>query len=663
MLASLPQFMRINSLFGGQPLGLVAFFFLFTPMLYSQPVAADSLRKAYEQERNPEKKLELYYDLALEIKELDLPATFSYADTLERMAQAAHYAKGEARALSLRARATYEQGDIDGAIPLYRDLLVRYRKIGDLEGEGGALNGLGACFAERHQSDSAMVYYIRSAEVKEKTGNLSDLASAYSNIGNLFQDEQAYDKGISYLEKALKIRQELGEDKRIIYTYNNLAVAYGTKGDIEQAMAYARKGISLALEQGNKFVAGVISGGIGNLLNKKGEYREAIRWCEQSAALLKEANRRPNLVFPLVNMATAYNSLNEPAKALSVAQEGYAIMLETGQVQPLEVYYEEMAKAYEKMGDYHQAYFWFKKFMVLDDSLFKADNVRNIAEMEARYETQKKEAEIAAQQLQLSEQQRRLFRQRTWIFSLAMAILALAMLGYLFYNRYRLRKKAELDAALIHEQKLGLNAVIEAQEAERRRIAKDLHDSIAQQLVALKLGFDKLHSKLAASSPDDARQLGAMAQQLDASCTEVRNISHVMLPPALEQHGLAPSLELLLRNSFQQVGIKTEFEYYGLPEVLDEKIEVGIYRIAQELVNNILKHSGAGRVAFQLYHAGGNLVLKVEDDGRSFDFEAARVKGSMGLLNILSRVANLGGAFFSEPGRPQGTISTVRIPL
>lgn len=646
---------------------LAAFPFLFSLLcsvsLAGQTTVVDSLRRAFELEKSVEKKLDIYHELALEAKEQDLSTALLYADTLERMAKAARNGKGEARALSLRASTLHEQGDADGAIALFRKVLVMYQKLEDVEGQGMAFNGLGFSFAEKQESDSAMVYYLKAAEAKEKSGKLSDVASVYSNIGNLYVDQLAYDKGIEFLKKALKIRIELGEDKRIIYTYNNLAVAYGSKGDIEPAMEYAQKGIALAMKQGNKFVAGVISGGIGHLLNEKEEYEEAIRWCEQSALLLKEANRPANLVFPLANMATAYNGLGKPSKALAVAQEGYAIMLETQQVQPLQVYYEEMAKAYEKMGNYEQAYFWFKKFMVLDDSLFKADNVANIAEMETRYETQKKEAEISAQQLQLSEQQRRLFRQRTWIFSLALGMLALTILGYLFYNRYRLRKKAELDTAVIREQKLGLNAVIEAQEAERRRIAKDLHDGIAQELVALKMGFQTLQRKLEKALPEESPQLVGLIRQLDGSCTEVRNLAHVMLPPALGQHGLAPSLELLLRNSLQPVGIQTEFEYFGLPETMDEKVAVGIYRIAQELLNNIIKHAGAGRVALQLYQAGGNLVLKIEDDGRSFDFETAKKGGSMGLLNILSRVANLDGTFFSEPGAPLGTVSTVRIPV
>ncbi|MCB0610292.1 MAG: sensor histidine kinase [Lewinella sp.] len=641
---------------------LIAFSIL-SFLLSAQQSLTDSLRGAFQLERDPVKKLEIYYDLATEIKEHNLEAAFLYADTLENMAQKQGNKKALARALDLRGDALVEKGQVEEAIALFRKELVLFEELADQQGQAMCLNSLGIAFKELAQTDSTIIYLLKAAKIQEDLGGMSELASVYSNIGNLYVDKQVYDKGIEFLQKALKIRQENGEEKRSIYTLNNLAVAYGSKGDLALAMDYARQGIDLALKYDNKYVAGVISGGICHLLHGKGENDEAIRWCEQSIRYLEAANRRPNLVFPLVNLATIYNDQKKYNAALEVAREGYQLMLEYKQVEPLEVYYEEMAKAYEGLGNYEQAYFWYKKFMVLDDSLYKAETVRDMAEIETKYETSKKEAEIASQNLQLTRQQGRLFRQRTWIFGLGLGLLAFILVGSLYYNRYRLRQKAILDAAVIREQQLGLNAVIEAQEAERKRIAKDLHDGIAQELVAVKLQFNALENKLRRTVPEESGQLTELSRQLDESCTELRNISHVMLPPALEQHGLAPSLEMLLRNTLQTTGLKVEFDCGEIPVSLDHRIAIGVYRIAQELINNIVKHAEAAKVMFQLYAAGNNLILRIEDDGKGFDFEAARKKGSMGLLNILSRVNTLGGVYFTEPGQPQGTVSTVRVPF
>lgn len=627
----------------------------------AQQALIDSLRSVLKKEKDPEKRIELYEGIAKEAKELDLEKAVFYADTLEKMAAQANSKRGKAKAINFRGHILKDEGDIEGAKRLFMQDLALRNQIKDEKGTAKVYNDIGACYAELYKPDSTIFYYLKTIEIYEKLADYSNIASAYSNIGNLYGDQKASDKAITYLEKALKIRLEHGEEKKTMYTYNNLAVAYGRSEDnkkenAEKALMYSKKGIEIALKYDNIFVAGVIEGGICHILNKVKRYNEAITYCQRSIQHLETAKRATNLVFPLINIATSYNALNKPAEALKYAEKGYTIMLEKKLIDPLEVYYEEIAEAHEKLGNYKESLAWFRKFVALDDTLFKAENVKNLADIETKYQTEKKEKELIEQRAQN-------FRQQTWLIALAVSILALFILGYLFYTRYRLRQKAALDAAVIKEQQLGLNAVIEAQEAERKRIAKDLHDGIAQELVALKLGFHVLQNKIEKVAPAEAQTLNELSEQLNESCTEVRNISHVMMPPTLEQHGLVPSLQMLLRNSLEHVGLQAEFEHFNLPERLDEKTELGLYRIAQELLNNILKHAQANKVLLQLYQVGNNLIMRIEDNGKSFDFDEARRKGSMGLLNILSRVSTLGGTYTSEQGAEFGTVSTIRVPV
>lgn len=640
---------------------------LFLALCWSLSIAqspmADSLRQEFYREKDLEKKIEWYYALAGEVQIQNLDLSFAYADTLERMAKAAHSLLGEAKALHIRGKAFQDSGEKAAAIRTLKQQLEIGKKIKDLGTQADAYNAMGGTYQDFFQNDSAQYYLLLGAKLREKMGDLENLASAYSNLGNVYSDAELHDKAIEYLEKALQIRLKMGDERRTIFTYNNLAVAHGAKNDYEKSLDYSYKGIAMALKNDNKFVAGVMLGGVCHLLHETGKDQEAIPKCEQSIQYLLETKRETNLVFPYVNLAAVYNSLGQAPKGLASALKGYAIMQKFQLMDPLSVYYEEIARSYELLGQPQKALLWYKKFHALEDSLFTIDNTKVLADMETKYQTQKKETEIAQQQLKLEKQEGQLFQQQTWIWGLGFGFLAFALLGWLFWNRFRLRKKAELDAAIIQEQKLGLSAVIEAQESERKRIAKDLHDGIAQEMVALKLGFSALQHKIANVAPVEAQQVGQLAEQLDQSCTEVRNISHTMLPPMLEQHGLAPSLEMLLRNTLQGTALQYEFESSLVPDQLDEKVEIGVYRVAQELLNNVIKHAQAGKVMVILYLAGGSLILRMEDDGRGFDFEQARSKGSMGILNILSRVNTLGGVFQTEPASPKGTISVIRIPL
>ncbi len=629
----------------------------------AQSPLADSLRREFQKSKDPLQRIELYYTLAGEVQIQDLDISLTYADTLEKMAKAAKSLLGEAKALHLRGKAYQDKGDKAAAIRTLVKQLEIGKKIKDQGTQADAYNALGGTYQDFFQNDSAQYYLLLGAKLREKMGDLENAASAYSNLGNVYSDAELHDKAIAYLEKALEIRLKVGDERRTVFTYNNLAVAHGAKKDYEKSLDYSYKGIAMALKNNNKFVAGVMLGGVCHLLHETGKDQEAISKCEQSIQYLQEAKRETNLVFPYVNLAAIYNSLGQAQKGLSYALKGHALMQKFNMMDPLTVYYEELAHSYELLGQPKQALFWHKKFQALDDSLFTLENTKVLADMETKYQTQKKETEIAQQKLKLETQESQLFRQQTWLWGLGFGFLAFALLGWLFWNRFRLRKKAELDAAIIQEQKLGLNAVIEAQESERKRIAKDLHDGIAQEMVALKLGFSALQHKIANVAPVEAQQVGQLAEQLDQSCTEVRNISHTMLPPMLEQHGLAPSLEMLLRNTLQGTALQYEFESSLVPDHLDEKVEIGVYRVAQELLNNVIKHAKAGKIMVILYMAGGSLILRMEDDGRGFDFEQARSKGSMGILNILSRVNTLGGVFQTESAQPSGTISVIRIPL
>jgi signal transduction histidine kinase len=143
----------------------------------------------------------------------------------------------------------------------------------------------------------------------------------------------------------------------------------------------------------------------------------------------------------------------------------------------------------------------------------------------------------------------------------------------------------------------------------------------------------------------------------------VRSIAHVMSPPVLEQQGLAPSLELLLRHTLTNAGLEARFNAHDLPLQLDDKTEIGLYRIAQELLNNVVKHARAAKVVMELFQVDNQVVLRIEDDGTGFDFDVARSRGTMGVLNILSRVSTLGGEFLSERRSPHGTVAMVRVPV
>lgn len=414
----------------------------------------DSLRKAYKQTSESSAQLDLYYELAEAVLAENPEAGWSYADSLEQLAQKAKDKKAMSRAAYLHALSLDEQGKYEEALPYHQQELAFAKQTTDDELLGKAFNSVGYSFHNVGKNDSALVYLMRAAEMKEKLGNKKDMASAYANIGNIYSDLKAPEKAVEWLEKALALRLSMPDGERsAIVTYNNISIAYNGVKDYDKAIVYAQKGYDLAVEISNNFFAGVIAGTVGVLWMKKGELDKAIEMSERAVEFLLAANRRSNTVFPYANLSEAWWRKGDFDKALRANQQGYVIMEELKLIEPLEVYYENFARIYESQGNYQQALHWYRKFMVLDDSLFRKENLETVANIEAKFEKEKTDAQLARQELDLARQT----SQKKTILIVGI-VLVLGLLFLLQYRRFKQKQK---------QREVALLAQISATEAEK----------------------------------------------------------------------------------------------------------------------------------------------------------------------------------------------------
>lgn len=229
----------------------------------------------------------------------------------------------------------------------------------------------------------------------------------------------------------------------------------------------------------------------------------------------------------------------------------------------------------------------------------------------------------------------------------------LVVITMLVLRLQRARHREQMDRQVIAEREQGLKAIVQGTDAERKRIAAELHDGVGQLLTGLKYRIEML----AGSDPRLADTL-ALA---DEAGREVRDIAHRMMPRSLEGSGLVPAVSDMLNKALDVPGMEKHFEHHGMEQRLPIEVETGIYRIAQELLNNIIKHAKATRVDIQLLRTKGVVVLIVEDDGVGMG--SAPSKGGLGLRNLHDRARILQGAleFTGQEGR--GTVATLRVPI
>jgi two-component system NarL family sensor kinase len=204
--------------------------------------------------------------------------------------------------------------------------------------------------------------------------------------------------------------------------------------------------------------------------------------------------------------------------------------------------------------------------------------------------------------------------------------------------------------------------VVNAAENERRRVSRELHDSVNQLLATVGHGLRSAQSRLSPGQPaaNDVRRSLAM---LTEAIEEVRRIARNLRPPLLDDLGLLPALRLLAQEFTENSRIKTSLDLPFEEPALSVEAKLALYRIAQEAFSNVDRHSEATRVRLKCAVRPGRLSLTIEDDGKGFDPAAAVSPDSSGLANLRERAALISGTFNVRSARGKGTLIEVSLPL
>jgi two-component system, NarL family, sensor kinase len=244
------------------------------------------------------------------------------------------------------------------------------------------------------------------------------------------------------------------------------------------------------------------------------------------------------------------------------------------------------------------------------------------------------------------------------IFIILAGIIYLVFIAglFLFIFQYRKRK-------IIHEKEkqiLAMDSIIQGQELERSRMAKDLHDGLGGMLSGIKLNLSAMKGNMIVHE-NDAQLFNKSIVQLDNAIAEMRRVAHNMMPEALLKFGLTEAVQDYCDGINESNLVKLKFTAIGFNQALEKSTEVILYRIIQELSNNAIKHAAAKNIFIQLNKHEQGVTLTVEDDGKGFDI-AQLTKGA-GLQNIQSRIDYLKGSMeiHSTPG--EGSTFIIEIPL
>lgn len=487
------------------------------------------------------------------------------------------------------------------------------------------------------ESFESALLAIKNAKL---SGDSLSIATAYFLLGRTYHHFGLFNSSESYIAKSIEYGQGMSQLYSIIHIYADVLLQ---NNKIALARVNYEKALKIALKKNDISKVITFYTNIGQIALNEKDYAGA-EFCYSNLNSILDSNSTlgyKTLLF-MAQMHYYFGDSKLAIADLNLFRTKYS----NGKVIPKSIdVYKEAADLHTALNQSEQATLYYKKWGSLKDSLYSHTSMQQLNALEVMYlKERRKNKEIAQknEELGVSRQQ-----QATMGGFLFLVILLGGGLVY-FIRMKGIKENQALKFALKEKQ---LEQLMDAQETERQRLARELHDGIGQSLAALKmqLQFDK-----------NPKVSNTTVQHLDNICNEVRSLSHQMMPIVLKENGLQSAVEQLVKHNFSASYMEVDFVHFGLQNRLSDSIEVNIYRIIQELVSNIIKHSKASKVGIQLLKRGKKLVLIVEDDGRGFN-TMSKVKG-IGLSNIDLRLKALGGTVQIQSENGNGVYIHICVP-
>ena len=488
-------------------------------------------------------------------------------------------------------------------------LLAHKNNLDSLEASFLKLIGVTNYYMDRKKA--AIPYFEKALAIAEKN-NLWELeASCQNNLGAAWADVQEYDQAVPHLLKSIEIMTEQGieDSPTALRTWRVLARVYSESGKENNA-----ESIYLTLIEKSKAIkdTSLLCDNLifySEILSRRGELDKAVAMSEEALAFRRKGKSTHDL----------QGALNIHALNLGLA------------------------------GRYKEAYILEGERNLLMRTIFAKDLEKEISEVEVKYKTAqlRQEKELADVKAKKKEQ--------IYLLSIV-GVLILSISGIYVWNQ---RKKARHLSQLNEADKIRFKEVIEAEEKERSRIAQELHDGLGQLLSTARLNVAGLEDVVASK---DKADLDRSLKIIDDACTEVRTISHNMMPSALIRLGLIPAIYELINNVNSAKGVKIDFAS-NVEDSFGKSLDITIYRVVQEILNNMIRHAKANQINMSIEKSGNNLAITIQDNGIGFDIEQLKNNKGIGWKNVFSRISMLDGDIKLESELQKGTIVFINLKL
>jgi signal transduction histidine kinase len=570
-----------------------------------------------------------------------------------------HYGK----ALFLKGKTLMENKiDWDGGLSLINQSI----EILKSEKQTATLNiiesRLGSCFMSVNQLEEGLKHYLKSLDWAKVTKDSALLLiEPMIGVGAIYYKLGSFEKASEMMGEAIKTMEATKFDLNLGAAYANQARILRKNGLKYEAMAElqgndpviyrdsaqmnfqkglenASKGLEFAKKKQNPSEMVAMTLTVADLKNNLGDYKTALRMVKEIQPMVKKVAWPQFLANYHLTLSQSQRNLGLIAEAEQNAEAGYDIVKKNKGAGDMGIYEEELYKVYKANGKTQLALEMLEIIQKRQKQKQGESVQKAIADAETKYKTAEKEKEI----LELAIANEKISKQRNYTI---MGGLLLGIFGFWGY-RFNKVKKDRNDKMAFAE------ALIFAQEEERKRIGRDLHDGIGQTLLLIKKQMDN--------------NIGATLenkQMISDTLNEVRSISQDLHPFQLDKFGLTATINDMVLKIEQSTDLFITREIDDIDGMLDQKSEIHLYRTIQEALSNIIKHAGASAAKISMHNKADKILVSILDNGKGFDLELAVLTSkSLGIRTMHERISAIGGKLKIEKGETSGTQVNIILP-
>lgn len=628
----------------------------------------DSLNVAYKNAKHDTDKVNILNQLSMQYRiKANFDMAMKHSIQAQQLAESSNYKKGLLRSIISIGSINNYQGNYENAMQFFIKGLKMSEVFNDKMEISNSFLGIGNVYYYQGNQKDAIDNYLKSLKIKEDIQDEKGISAALRCLGGVYNSQHNYEKAINVFSKSLEIERKYGNRNNLATILNNLGAIYINQASVsqevisikfnEQALSLFLEALKINQETENKDITAKTYNNIGSVYSNLNRMDKALYYYLKSIEIKKEIGDKMGLADSYCNMGFFSLEQNKFKESEQYANQSLSLCKDIGYQEGVMQSYVLFAQLFEQKKDYKEALKYHKLFKSLNDSIFNAESSTQIADMNAKYESEKKqnEIDILTKDKELKETQ--LKQQKTIRYGL-IALVAVLLLGIWWAVVYYKNKiTSNKIIALKTEELSKQNALIDGQLKERQRIAKELHDGIGGTLAGIKLNLMSIDN-------DAKTELKPIINNLSLACKEVRTISHNLSSPILSNEtSLIMAINNILQPYQSQTATAINFNYFNEEELniaVSQSYKETLIRVIQELLHNAIKYASATKIDIHLSTEEQMLFLLVEDNGIGFDVNEK--KDGIGLKNIKERIASVSGTIEFDSKLNRGTAVNIQIP-